>query len=86
MPHAKITPMKQQIFDFIVKFKEEHDGNSPTIRQIGDAVGLRSTSTVSRQLYFMEQIGMIERDATQGAARLIKVVGGVWIAPAQSTN
>lgn len=32
--------MRDKIFDAIVKYKETHDGNSPSSRAIGDVVGL----------------------------------------------
>jgi SOS-response transcriptional repressor LexA len=67
----------EQIYQFIVNYKLEHDGCSPSYRQMQKAVGL---STVSQIHYHVHQL------AKAGRIRLlpsyqIAVVGGVWIAP-----
>ena len=42
---VKLTPKQQQIYDYIVSFSEEH-GYPPSVREIGEYVGLKSPSTV----------------------------------------
>lgn len=50
-----------RVLEFIKAYKETHT-NSPTFREIGDAVGLASTSAVSNVLEKLEGAGLIERD------------------------
>ncbi|MBD0338906.1 MAG: repressor LexA, partial [Thermoleophilia bacterium] len=40
-----LTGRQQEIFDFLVGYQEQH-GYPPTVREIGEAVGLASPSTV----------------------------------------
>ena len=79
------SPRYDQIYNFIVRFKIAHNGNSPTIRQIGDEIGVVSTSQVSHYLNQMVRLGKIERD---GKFRMISIPGGQWFAPtpARKTN
>ncbi|MCW2548622.1 MAG: SOS-response transcriptional repressor, LexA [Mycobacterium sp.] len=46
----------------------ERRGFPPTIREIGDAVGLASTSSVSHQLITLQKKGFLRRDATKPRA------------------
>ena len=41
----KLTDKQQQIYDYIVAFQKDH-GYPPSVREIGEAVGLKSPSTV----------------------------------------
>ncbi|MFI0446944.1 transcriptional repressor LexA [Actinomadura sp. 6N118] len=58
-----LSPRQQQILvtirDWVVKY-----GYPPSTRQIGDAVGLRSTSSVSRHLTSLEEQGFLRRGAS----------------------
>lgn len=69
------------MYKFIVRFKQMHDGNSPTVRQIGLAVGIRSASVVHYHLGKMEEMGLIKR--IDGA---IQVIGAQWTAPANQPS
>ena len=42
---AKLTPKQQQIYDFILSFATDH-GYPPSVREIAQAVGLKSPATV----------------------------------------
>lgn len=64
------------IFDFIVKFKRENDGNSPTVREIALRCDVSSTSVVNHHLQKLEQVGLISRSPE--SARAIRVTGGRW--------
>jgi len=64
----------ETIYNFIVKFKKEHDGNSPTIREIGTACGVSSTSAV---VYILKILARQERITLWGT-RGITVVGAEW--------
>ncbi len=61
MSERKATLRKQkEIYDFILKSTREQ-GFPPSVREIGDAVGLRSPSTVHAHLKAMEAQGLIDR-------------------------
>ncbi len=59
-PNHVITERRQQILDFINQSTERH-GYPPSMREIGDAVGLKSTSAVSHQLKVLEEMGRLTR-------------------------
>lgn len=59
--HA-LTPLRQEILGFIHESKERR-GYPPSLREIADAVGLKSVSTVSYHLKILEQAGYLSRDA-----------------------
>lgn len=62
----------------IIDYKRSHDGLSPTLRAIGDATGIASTSSVAYYLRKLGEDGEIVR--TYGVVG-IEVVGGRWLAP-----
>lgn len=68
----------QEVFDFIVTFKAEHDGLSPSIREIREHCHIASTSTVAYHLDKLEEVGMIEFYGDVGTTRNIMVTGGEW--------
>lgn len=61
------------VLEYVIAFKREHDGLSPTVREIGRVLGIPSTSHVARVLGQLEQEGKIRRDPHG-----IVVVGGWW--------
>ena len=65
---------REDILRFIVKYMKEH-GYSPSVREIGYAVGYKSTSSIKSQLDTMLALGMIETEAPRGTARAIRVPG-----------
>ncbi len=56
----KLSKKQQRVYDFIKKYMEQNS-IPPTIREIGDAVGLASTSTVHAHLETLERKGYIGR-------------------------
>jgi repressor LexA len=62
-----LTKRQQEIFDFIKRYGAEH-GYPPTVRDIGKAVGLASSSTVHAHLANLERLGMLRRDPTKPRA------------------
>jgi repressor LexA len=62
-----LTKRQQEIFDFIKQYCEEN-GYPPTVRDIGKAVGLASSSTVHAHLANLEKRGLIRRDPTKPRA------------------
>ena len=57
----KLRPRQQQILDFIQRYVDEHN-YPPTIREIGSAVGITSTSVVNYNLEKLEEMKLIERN------------------------
>lgn len=72
----KHNPKEDKVFKFILKYKESHDGNSPTIREICKACKISSTSVVDYYLEKLQSRKLIQRDSFQ--SRNINVVGGSW--------
>lgn len=66
--------MKQKILEFIISYIQLH-GYPPTVREVGDGVGLKSKSSVHAHLLRMLNDGMIETDAGNGSPRAIRVPG-----------
>ena len=62
-----LTARQQQIWDFLVSFVGRH-GYPPTVREIGEAVGLASPSTVHAHLANLERAGLLRRDPTKPRA------------------
>lgn len=68
-----LTHRQRQILQCITQHTEIH-GYPPTVREIGEAVNLSSSSTVHAHLRTLEQAGLIRRDAV--LTRAIRVVAG----------
>ena len=62
-----LTKRQQEIFDFIKRYSDKH-GYPPTVRDIGKAVGLASSSTVHAHLANLEKLGALRRDPTKPRA------------------
>jgi repressor LexA len=73
-----LTKRQQEIFEFIKKYSAKY-GYPPTVRDIGKAVGLASSSTVHAHLANLERIGLLRRDPSKPRAieLLDKTVQGV---------
>lgn len=68
----EISEKQKQIFDFI-KERIASYGTAPSVREIGAAVGLKSTSSVQYNLNALEDAGYIKRDAN--LKRTIRIAG-----------
>ena len=64
---AELSRMQQKIYDYIVACIREQ-GYPPSVREIGEAVGLKSPSTVHFHLKHLEEAGVIEKGAGKGRA------------------
>jgi len=64
---SDITQRQQRILDFIGRTVRER-GYPPTVREIGDAVGLTSSSSVHSQLANLEKKGLLHKDPTKPRA------------------
>jgi repressor LexA len=62
-----LTGRQQEIWTFLTKYVDEH-GYPPTVREIGEEVGLASPSTVHAHLANLERAGLIKRDPTKPRA------------------
>jgi repressor LexA len=62
-----LTKRQQEIFDFIKRHSASH-GYPPTVRDIGKAVGLASSSTVHAHLANLEKLGLLSRDPSKPRA------------------
>jgi repressor LexA len=68
-----LTKRQREIFDFIRRYLRKY-GYPPTVREIGQALGLHSPSTVHAHLAKLEQIGLLRRDPSK--PRAIEVMVG----------
>src|SRR4051794_41975004 len=59
-----LTKRQQEIFDFIKRYSARH-GYPPTVRDIGKAVGLASSSTVHAHLANLEKVGLLRRGPSE---------------------
>ena len=64
---AELSRMQQKIYDYIAACIREQ-GYPPSVREIGEAVGLKSPSTVHFHLKHLEEAGVIEKGAGKGRA------------------
>ena len=67
-----LTARQQEIWQFLAEYVDDH-GYPPTVREIGDAVGLASPSTVHAHLANLERAGLLRRDPTK--PRALELVG-----------
>ena len=70
---SRLTDKQQQIYDFILAFSQEH-GYPPSVREIAQAVDLKSPSTVHFHLKGLRQAGLITQ--AEGKTRAISVTDG----------
>jgi repressor LexA len=67
MVELSLTKRQQEIFDFIKRYSAKH-GYPPTVRDIGKAIGLTSSSTVHAHLANLEKVGLLRRDPSKPRA------------------
>lgn len=67
-----LTDRQTEIWHFLVEYVDGH-GYPPTVREIGEHVGLASPSTVHAHLATLERVGLIKRDPTK--PRAIELTG-----------
>ena len=79
-----LTKRQQEIFDFIKRYSSAH-GYPPTVRDIGKAVGLASSSTVHAHLANLEKLGLLRRDPSKPRAiellDRVRATSARWTAP-----
>jgi repressor LexA len=62
-----LTARQQEIWNYLVEYVDRH-GYPPTVREIGEHVGLASPSTVHAHLANLERAGLLRRDPTKPRA------------------
>ena len=62
-----LTQRQREVYEFVVSYTDSH-GYPPTVREIGEAVGLASPSTVHAHLANLERAGYLRRDPTKPRA------------------
>jgi len=64
------------ILNYLKAYKQEHDGCSPSYRQIQRDCNLTSVSVVSYHIHTLAKLGLVKlpEDGTRG----IEIVGGRW--------
>ena len=67
-----LTDRQQQIWNYLVEYVDHH-GYPPTVREIGEEVGLASPSTVHAHLANLERAGLLRRDPTK--PRALELIG-----------
>ena len=67
MVELDLTKRQQEIFEFVKRYVGEH-GYPPTVRDIGKAIGLTSSSTVHAHLANLEKLGLLKSDPTKPRA------------------
>ena len=71
---SQLTPKQQQIYDYILTFADEH-GYPPSVREIAEAVDLKSPSTVHFHLKGLRAAGLISQ--AEGKTRAITINSGL---------
>jgi repressor LexA len=74
-----LTARQQEIWQFLVEYTDGH-GYPPTVREIGEAVGLASPSTVHAHLANLERAGLLKRDPSK--PRALDLIGHRTVAAA----
>src|SRR6187551_3478004 len=64
---GSLTKRQKEIFEYVKTYGREH-GYPPTVRDIGKAIGLTSSSTVHAHLANLEKLGLLKRDPTKPRA------------------
>ena len=67
----KLSRMQQRVYDYIAESIAEH-GYAPSVREVGEALGLKSPSTVHFHIKHLQEMGLIEKSAGKGRAITLK--------------
>lgn len=69
-----LTPRQRRVLE-VIKAAVESRGYPPSIREVGEAVGLASSSSVAHQLKMLEQKGFLRRDPNRPRALEVLLPG-----------
>ena len=67
----KLSRMQQRVYNYIAE-SIARQGYAPSVREIGEALGLKSPSTVHFHIKHLEELGLIEKGAGKGRAIALK--------------
>ncbi len=70
-----LSERHRKIMEFLTRFQDQ-SGYSPSIRQIGDSIGVKSTSLIDYYLNQLQQMGFIERD--EHVSRSIRILKPIY--------
>jgi len=70
-----LSERHRKIMEFLTRFSDQ-SGYSPSIRQIGDSIGVKSTSLIDYYLNQLQQMGLIERD--EHVSRSIRILSPIY--------
>jgi repressor LexA len=79
---AGLTPRQRKVLE-VIRDSVERRGYPPTVREIGEAVGLTSTSSVSHQLAMLQKKGFLRRDPSRPRAVDVRLPGEAASATAE---
>jgi len=82
---AGLTPRQRKVLE-VIRDSVDRRGYPPSMREIGDAVGLTSTSSVSHQLTTLERKGYLRRDPNRPRAVEVRLPEGVEPHPAHDAD
>ena len=68
---GKLSRMQQRVYDYIAE-SIARQGYAPSVREIGEALGLKSPSTVHFHIKHLQELGLIEKGAGKGRALALK--------------
>lgn len=71
----------KDVYDAIVCYKMENDGNSPSVRWLQEKSGVKSLATIHQILGYLEEDGKIRMSDGEVKSRSIVIVGGEWLPP-----
>ncbi len=77
-----LTARQQEIWNYLVEYVDGH-GYPPTVREIGEQVGLASPSTVHAHLANLERAGLLKRDPSK--PRALELIGRERAQPVPAT-
>lgn len=78
-----VTPKEkiEEIYNAILRYKEENNGNSPSMRWLQNECSMASLSTLFKVLLYLEENGYIKMKDEKYRSRSISVIGSEWAAP-----
>nr|WP_294490629.1 hypothetical protein [uncultured Anaerosporobacter sp.] len=69
---------RKEILEYIVTYIQQHS-YAPSYREIAEAVGLRSMSSVQNHIEVLKRMGMLETDEDNSVARALRVPGYAYV-------
>lgn len=73
MQPAPLTVAQQELYDWIVEFLSDH-GHAPSIRQMMEAMGLRSPAPIQSRLRYLQKKGWIQWEPGRARTLQLKIV------------